>query len=242
MPFYAHATPQISPGDIFPSIPFPVVVHPLKIARNEGYTPRAGRGPAEFRRIHTIPGDEATITNLTLATTQGEETLARTRVGMALFLTWGSEVESTERRIAQNGRVGKRSWLAAPVYRLQEIPEGNTEVDPDTNEQVPLRELIRRGKARDTFHLPPFPGRPEDEEHYAELRKITSVGVEFFTREKDARIATLTMEELNNMYSHLLWSLTRAQLFFQPVRCDCGKQVPIDIRFHGQNFDAEPWE
>ncbi|HEV1993779.1 MAG TPA: hypothetical protein VGR03_05565, partial [Candidatus Acidoferrum sp.] len=139
MPFYAHPTPQISPGDIFPSIPFPVVVHPLKIARNESYTPPAGRGPAEFRRIYTIPDDEARITNLTIATTQGEETLSKTRRTMALFLTWGSEVESTELRIVENGRVGKRSWLAAPVYSLQEVPAGNTEIDPDTNEQVPLR-------------------------------------------------------------------------------------------------------
>lgn len=241
MAFYAHPTPQISPGDIFPSVPFSVLVPPLKIARNEGYTPSRGRGPAEFRRIYTLPNDQAKVQNLGLLTRQGEETLSRS--GMALFLTWGSEVESTERRIFENkGKAGKRSWLAAPVYNLQDIPAENTETDPDTGDRAAVRDLIRLGKARDNFYLPPFPGRPADEEYYVELRKITSIGVEFFLQSKEARLAALTPESLNEMYSHLLWSLTRAELFFRPIQCECGRQVSIDVRFHGQNFEAEPWE
>jgi hypothetical protein len=242
MSFYAHPTPQISPGDIFPSIPFSVLVSPLKIARNEGYTPAKGRGPADFRRIFTLPNDQTQINNLRIDTTQGEETVSTTRSGMALFLTWGSEVESTERRIAgNNGKAGKRSWLAAPIYRLHDIPATSTEIDPDTNESVPMRDLIRSGKARDNFFLPPFPGRPPEEEYYAELRKITPIGVEFFQQSQGSRLATLTMESLNEMYSHLLWSLTRAELFFRPIRCECGRDVPVDVRIHGQNTDAEAW-
>ncbi len=243
MAFYAHPTPQIYPGDIFPSIPFSVLVPPLKIARNVGYTPARGRGPADFRQIYTLPNDQRQIPNLRIETTQGEETLSKTRSGMALFLTWGSEVESTERRIAENnGRAGKRSWLAAPIYRLQDIPAASTEIDPDTGERVSMRDLIKNGKARDNFYLPPFPERQPEEEYYAELRKITSIGVGFFQQAQGSRLATLTKESLNEMYSHLLWSLTRAELFFRPIHCECGREVPIDVRFHGQNIDAEPWE
>ena len=238
---YARPTALLSPGDIFPEIPFSVGVAPLRVARRAGWNPPANRGPADFRQIFTLPQDQAALTNSQLLATQGEETLANTRVGKALFLTWGSEVESTLRVIQNQGRVGKRSWLAAPIYELAAIPETSTDEDPDTRERVPLRDLIRRGKARDAFYLPPFPGRPAHEEHYAELRKITSIGVQFFLDGMANRTATLTLDTLNEMYSQLLWSLTRAEFFFRPVRCaNCGQDVPLDIRFHGQNFDAEP--
>lgn len=240
MPFYARPTTNISPGDIFPDIPFSVSVAPTKVARRSGWNPPAGRGPADFRRIFTLPQDQATLPNPQLSSPQGEDTLANTRFGMALFLTWGSEVESALRIIEHQQRIGKRTWLAAPIYPLANIPETSTEEDPETHQQVSLRELIRMGRARDNFYLPPFPERGAGE-HYAELRKITSIGVQYFLDAREQRIATLTMESLNEMYSQLLWSLTRAELFFRPVRCECGRDVPIDIRFHGQNFDAEPW-
>jgi hypothetical protein len=241
---YARPTALLSPGDIFPEIPFSVGIAPLRVAKRHGWTPPAGRGPAEFRRIYTLPQDQeqfAQLPNPSLSTVQGEETLAHTRLTKALFLTWGSQVESAERNIERTGRVGNRTWLAAPIYDLTSIPEVNTEEDPDTHEQVPLRDLIRRGKARDAFYLEPFPGRPAGEEHYAELRKITSIGVQYFLDAKESRIVTLTLDTLNEMYSQLLWCLTRADLFFHPIRCaECGRDVPIDVRFHGQNFDAEP--
>jgi len=82
----------------------------------------------------------------------------------------------------------------------------------------------------------------DGEEHYVELRKITPVGVQFFLESRATRIATLTGDSLNELFSALLWSLTRAELFFRPVTCECGREVPIDVRFHGQNFDAEAWE
>jgi hypothetical protein len=109
--------------------------------------------------------------NNRIETPEGEETLASTRVSKAIFLTWGSRVESTERRIVEdNGRIGKQGWLAAPVYNLNDIPAGNATEDPETHEQVPLRDLIRQGRTRDNFYLPPFPSNPESGEHYVELR------------------------------------------------------------------------
>src|SRR6266850_148385 len=128
---YARPTALLSPGDIFPEIPFSVGVAPLRIARRSGWNPPAGRGTADFRRIYTLPQDAAGLQN---------------------------------------------------------------------------------------------------EEHYAELRKITSIGVQYFLDARESRIATLTIDTLNEMYSQVLWSLTRAELFFRPVRCpSCDHQVPIDV-------------
>jgi len=193
-----------------------------------------------LRQIYTLPQDLAALTNSQLKTQQGEDALAKVRYGKALFLTWGSEVESTLRVVAHQQRMGKRAWLAAPIYPLADIPERSMEVDPDTKALVPLRDLIRQGRARDCFYLPSFPEHTP-EEHYAELRKITPIGVQYFLEGISQRIATLTESSLNEMYSQLLWSLTRAELFFRPIRCDCGRDVPIDVRWHGQNIDAEDW-
>lgn len=240
MSFYAHPTADISPGDVFSNIPFSIALPPTRVARTHSYTPRAGRGPAEFKRIYTLPQDLAGLTNPQLSAQQGEDILANVRFGKALFLSWGSEVESTLRNMARSQRLGKRAWLAAPVYDLLAIPAGNTEEDPETREQVPVRDLIRQGRLRDCFYLPRFPDKPQGE-HYAELRKITAISVQYFLEDRETRIATLTEASLNEMFSQLLWSLTRVEFFFRPVRCQCGRDVPTDVRFHGQNLDAEDW-
>jgi len=55
-------------------------------------------------------------------------------------------VEPTLRVIEHQGRIGKRTWIAAPIYELGSIPAASTDVDPETGVRVPLRDLIRRGK------------------------------------------------------------------------------------------------
>jgi hypothetical protein len=240
---YAHPTTLLSPGDIFPSLPFNVLTSPIRIARRHAYNPPAGRGPAEFRRIYTFPNDVAQLQGgVQIETQQGEETLATTRVVKGMLLTWGSQIEADERTIENQGRVGRRGWLAAPIFRVLDVPANAMEEDPLTHTRIPLRDLIRQNKCRDNFYLPPFPGAQDGDEHYVELRKITPIGVQFFLDARAVRIATLTLDSLNELFSALMWSLTRAELFFRPVACECGREVPIDVRFHGQNFDAEPWE
>lgn len=165
-----------------------------------------------------------------------------TRVTKGMLLTWGSQIDSDMLTIRNQGRVGKKAWLAAPVFRLLDVPENLNEEDPVSHVRVPLRDLIRQNKCRDNFYLPPFPEVEHGEEHYVELRKITPVGAQFFLDSQETRIVTLKEDSLNELFSALLWSLTRAELFFRPVTCECGREVPIDVRFHGQNFDAEPWE
>ena len=236
---YARPTGLISPGDISPSIPFPIVVSPLKIARRSGHQPRAGGGPADFRQIYTLP--EQQPENLRLTTPEGEEALATTRALMAMFLTWGSDVEDDERRFADRGRIGRKGWLAAPIYSLLSIPEQNTEIDRESGERLPIRELIRRGKILHAFYLPPFPGAEATAEHYVSLRDITNVGAQFFRESAATRIATLTLDSLNELLTQLVWLFTRAELLFRPIRCECGREVRTDVRFEGQNFDAEPY-
>lgn len=240
---YAHPTPLLSPGDIFPSLPFTILTSPTRVARPSAWNPPAGRGPAEFKRIYTLPGEAAQLQpGSRIETQQCEETLATTRVVKGMLLTWGSQIESDERTIQNQGRVGRKGWLAAPIFKISDIPQNSEEEDPLTRARVPLRDLIRQNRCRDNFYLPPFPEVQGGEDHYVELRRITPIGVQYFLDSRAARIATLTQDSLNELFSALLWSLTRAELFFRPVTCECGREVPIDVRFHGQNFDAEPWE
>lgn len=125
---------------------------------------------------------------------------------------------------------------------LADIPEKNQEVDPESGEMVSVRDLIRRGKILHAFYLPPFPNSGSAAEHYAKLRTINNIGAQFFRETKDRRLATLTMDSLNELFTQLIWVFTRAEMLFRPVRCECGRDVPIDVRFEGQNFDAEPYE
>jgi hypothetical protein len=178
--------------------------------------------------------------NLRFTTAPGEDVLAPTRTHKAIFLTWGSDVESDERRFAENGKIKGRSWLAAPVHPLANIPAANTEIDPETNEKVSIQELIRRSKILHSFYLPAFPGTEPPVEYYADLKNITNIGAGFFMEARATRIVTLTMEALNELFTQLVWVFTRAELLFRPIRCECGRDVRVDVRFEGQNFDAEP--
>jgi hypothetical protein len=243
MPFYAHASPLISPGDIFPEIPISVSVPPLRVVRKSKFSPKAKFGPQDIRRIFTLPQDIEALTEPKLKTQVGEETLTTTRVGLAMFLSWGSQVEADERDIARRGDPRRKGWLAAPVYRLQDIPETAVLEDPETHERILIRDVVRNNSSHNYFYLPPFPSSKSAEEYYVDFRKISSVGMAYFTSGKNGRLVALTEESLNMLFSRLMWFFTRAEYFFQPVRCKtCGVNVPIDVRFEGQNLDAEPWQ
>jgi hypothetical protein len=242
MPFYAHPTAPISPGDIFPSIPISISVPPIKVARKSKYSPPARVGPQDLRRIYALPADADKVPDLHLEAKGGEETLATTRIGLAMFLSWGSQVEADERDLAETGKAKMKGWLAAPIYSLQNIPENASIEDPDTHVQISMRHVVRENLSNNYFYLPPFPGASDSREYYVDFRKISAVGIRFFIDNKGARIATLAEESLNLLFSRLMWFFTRAEYFFQTIQCGgCGKPVPVDIRFEGQNFDAEPW-
>jgi hypothetical protein len=243
MAFYAHPTPLISPGDIFASIPISISVPPIRVARKSRYSPPAKAGPQDLRRIYTLPDDADKIPDVHLGTKEGEVTLATTRAGPAMFLSWGSQVEADERELAQSGKAKTKGWLAAPIYWLQDIPDTATIEDPDTHLKINMRQIVRDNLSNNYFYLPPFPGGSDPRERYVDFRKISSVGIHFFISDKESRVATLSEESLNLLFSRLMWFFTRAEYFFQTIVCgSCGRAVPADVRFEGQNFEAEPWE
>jgi hypothetical protein len=242
MAFYAHQTELISPGDIYPELPFGVSIPPLRVARKSKLNPPKQFGPQDLRRLFVIPDEAANLKDLKLSRPEGEETLAYTRIGKGILLSWGSQVEADERD-ASTGKVQRKAWLAAPIFKLQDIPENGIVRDPDTGEELKMRDIVRNNLSHNYFYLPPFPSTPSVDEHYADFRRITPIGMQFFTAEKINRIATLMPDSLNGLYSRLMWFFTRAELFYRPVRCgSCGTEIQLDVRFHGQNFDAEPWQ
>lgn len=243
MPFYAHPTDLVSPGDLFPEIPIAICVPPLKIARKSKYNAPAKFGPQDLRRIYSVPGDGSELKDLKLSTKHGEESLAWTRVGPVIFLSWGSQVEADERELRIKGKPQNKGWLAAPIYKLDDIPHDATIEDPETNERINIRTVVRNNASHNYFYLPPMPDFRGGEEYYVDFRKINAVGISFFLDSKSKRIASLSEESLNLLFSRLMWFFTRAEYFFRPIRClNCGEELAVDIRFEGQNFEAEPWE
>jgi hypothetical protein len=243
MAFYARPTTLISPGDIFPDIPITISIPPPKILRKSPFNPPAKFAHHDLRRVFTLPQDAAELNKSQMNTKAGEETLAATRTGMAMFLSWGSQVEADERELLGKGKAQRKGWLAAPIFRLQEIPENAVIEDPKTGQQVSIREVVRNNLSHNYFYLPQFPERIDTNEYYVDFRKICAVGIKFFIDSKGERIATLSESSLNSLFSRLMWFFTRAEYFFKPIACPtCKTEVPVDIRFEGQNFDAEPWE
>lgn len=242
MPFYAHPTPQVSPGDIFPEIPISASVHPLRILRKSKLNPPAKFGPQDLRRVFTIPDDQTLVQDLHLIGKQGEEAIVTTRMRPAMFLSWGSQVEADERDASQAKKTSGKAWLAAPIYSLGDIPEQAVIQDPETHEEINVRDVVRTNRSHNYFYLPPFPSS-EGAEHYVDFRKIQPVAMSFFTATASARLVTLTEDSLNLLFSRLMWFFTRAEYFFQPLKCgNCGQMVAVDVRFEGQNLNAEPWE
>jgi len=242
MPFYAHPTELISPGDVFPDIPVTVSVPPTKILRKSNFNPKAKFGPQDLRRAFTLPDEAKQLGATSIDAPAGEETVAHTRIGLAMFLSWGSQVEADERDVAANGDKGRKRWLAAPIYPLRDIPESAVIEDPDSKERISIREIVRMNASHHYFYLPPFPETADAAGYYVDFRKISSVGMGYFTGARGKRLAALTEESLNLLFSRLMWFFTRAEYFFQPVRCSCGLEVAIDVRFEGQNIGAEAWE
>ena len=106
MAFYARPTDILSPGDVFPELPIGTVSNPLKILRKSNYNPPAERG-----------------TQVRIRTQDGEFVVSKGRVGKAMLLSWGSQIEEDLRNFEGSGRAGGKCWLVAPIFPLHQIPE-----------------------------------------------------------------------------------------------------------------------
>jgi hypothetical protein len=231
--FYEKAGARLSPGDIFQSLPIARLPKPLRVVRKVKITlpPKiksAVRG--DLREIFEV-GKDVPNPGYNFDS-PGEETVSYSRISMAIFLTWGSEVDSDV--IA--GKLNKKDWLIAPLYPLGAF-DGKALSDPRTGSKVDLGQVIREGKSPKYFPLPSFPN-DNSSGYYVDFRKIFPLAASYF--EGLQPIWRLAPMALNDFYSQLLWFFTRKKIFFGPVPCEkCGAQVDLGVTFEGQRIEGE---
>jgi hypothetical protein len=238
-PFWGIATDLISPGDIFPAIPFGAADFPIQIIR-KGYTPKPGYSqPYNLFEHPSQTGSKGSKLSLQ----GGDDVVAVARISKALFLSWGSEVEEDIRNYEQSGRFGGRAWLAAPVFELSEIPDGEVHRHPEGTKEVSMRQIIAENLTDHCFFLPRLPKDPKNHlGRYADFRKMQAVRMAHFV-ESGQREATLMPDSYNDMLHQLFRFFSRADVFLHPIDCPhCGGTVTLDVnRFEGQNTTVQAW-
>ena len=239
-PFWGKPTPFITPGDVFPEIPFSAAAHPVQLVKKSPISPKAG-----YRtnyNVYIFP-DEASRLQVDPSKQGQHDLLAQGRITKAMFLSWGSEVEDDLRSIAQSGRTGGKTWIAAPIYQVSELPTDRTFAAPETEAFVSMREIVMSNRTHHCFYLKPLPNAPSDDlGWYVDFRRIGAVRVDHFIAQKDRRLATLMGDTRSELFQQLLLFFTRARLFFGPIMCDkCGTPLNLDMPIEDQNEEAEPW-
>jgi len=243
MAFYSKPNALLSPGDIFSELPVGSISYPLKVLRKSDYNPAPSRGPQDLRRAFAFPDEQDKLKNLQIRSKEGESVVASARLCKAMLLSWGSQIEEDLRNLEKSGRAQGKVWLLAPIFPLAHIPESQTTEDVETGERISVRQIIVENRSHLYMYLPPFPETDDRLGHYVDLRKMTTLPIQYFVDARNARFVGLHEDGLNLLYSRLMWFLTRVEYFFHPVTCQrCGTEVEIDLRFEGQNIDAEPWE
>jgi hypothetical protein len=243
MAFYSRPNDLLSPGDIFPELPLGSISHPLKILRKSDYNPSPKRGPQDLRRAYAFPQDEVMLKDIQIRAQKGESLLAAGRLCKTMLLSWGSQIEEDLRNYEKRGSAQGKAWIFVPLFPLTQIPENESTEDAETGEKISVRQVIAENRSHHYMYLPAFPGSEEQVGHYLDFRKMTTLPIQYFIDSMGTRIVGLHEEGLNLLYSRLMWFFTRAEYFFHPIVCQqCGTEVEIDVRFEGQNIDAEPWE
>lgn len=244
MAFYSRPNALLSPGDIFPELPIGSITHPLKIIRKSDYNPSPARGPQDLRRAYAFPEEEGVLKNVQIRAQEGESLVASGRLCKAMLLSWGSQIEEDLRNYEKRGgRAQGKTWLAAPLFPLVQIPDSQTTEDAETGEKISVRQVIIENRSHLYMYLPPFPESADPLGHYVDFRKMTTLPISYFITAMGNRMVGLHEDGLNLLYSRLMWFFTRAEYFFHPIVCQhCGADVELDVRFEGQNVDAEPWE
>ncbi|MGA2358028.1 MAG: hypothetical protein ABSF66_03445 [Terriglobales bacterium] len=244
MAFYSKPNDLLSPGDVFPELPIGPISHPLKILRKSDYNPKPSRGPQDLRRAFAFPQEENLLSkNAQIRAKEGEAVVASARLCKAMVLTWGSQIEEDMRNYERSGRAHGKVWLTTPLFPLVQIPENETTEDAETGEKISVRQVIIENRSHLYMYLPPFPETAEQLGHYLDFRKMVTLPIQYFLDSKGNRIVTLHEDGLNLLYSRLMWFFTRVEYFYHPIVCQkCGADVEMDLRFEGQNIDAEPWQ
>lgn len=234
-PFWREPGEYISPGDVYPQVPVSYLVPPLRVIRRYSQNLKQ-KFDKKLYTLHAFGEPDLTHT---LQQKGGDETVSKSRLELGVLLSWGSEIAQDLKSYEQRGKAGGKTWLAAPVFDLGELPDEKKRTAEETGQLLSDRDVVRLNTSSHTFYLPSFPGDPPDHlGRYVEFRKICPVGIEFFTQSANDRIATLTPDAKNDMYHQLMWFLTRKELFFHPIACpNCGGEVPLDLEMEGQEVD-----
>jgi hypothetical protein len=236
--FWNKPGKDIAPGDIFPGIILPTLIPPVRHLKKSGVNASAKYTQQQLWEMHPVDPDAPPPG---LADPGGAEVVSRARISLAMFLNWGSDVDADLVALAKGKKPAGRVWLAAPVENLDKLQDEKKHEQPD-GAKLSDRDVVRINANYNRFFLPPFPGDPPGHMgRFVDFKKVAPVGVQSFIDAKDNRLAAVSRDALNDMFHHLCWHFTRAEIFFHPITCvHCGGITPIDVRFKGQDIPDDP--
>lgn len=221
--FYEKAGPLLSPGDVLGLLPYARVPKPIKVARKYPGSLRGGPAQGDIRLILEV--DKDTPTPPFDFESDGEEILLKAKMARAVFLTWGSEVDSDR----QDGGLQKKDWLIVPIFPLDRMKGGKR--DSKTGEMISFAQRVEEGRSPRFCPLPPLPG--EDVKLYVDFRRICPIAATHFDAIRPEW--HLGSQLWNHLFNHLMWFFTRRKIFFGPVSCpNCSQAVDRGVFFEGQ--------
>ena len=149
--FYLPPGEEISPGDIFVDVPFPLLRFPLSFFRPRPDVRQQNREFSECLTPAQAPpreGEDSPRGSLLIKT--------------AMLLSHGCEVDNLLRKQSQE----RRHWLAAPIESF-------------VGRSADLQRRVREGNQHNKFYLPgvKYLG---DGEHFVDLRRITPINIPYF--------------------------------------------------------------
>lgn len=206
--FYVGPNAAIEQGDIFEAIHFAAIRHPFEFFRIRPDKP----GKPAPRLADIFTPEQSPIKS-------GDTPRAPWRkTARAMFISHGCEVEGMER----DNAIEKRHWLAAPIEALSQYGTG-------------MQTRIRERRQPNKFFLPIDKEFGFTEEHCVDLRYITPIQCQYFT--KGSKRCSLSPEALNDLRSQLGVFFTGLQIWWEPINCAvCGNEVnPADYLIKSTN-------
>jgi hypothetical protein len=237
-PFWNKPGKDIAPGDVFPALVLPAAIPPISTLKKSGLNLPAKHAQQHLWERHALdPVDPPPE----ILDPSGMEIACRGRMSFAMFLTWGSDIDADLSALAGGKKPAGRVWLAAPVENMEKLSADKKYMQPN-GEQLSDRDVVKMNANHNRFYLPPFPSASgEHLGRYVDFKKIAPAGIQAFIQLKHNRAASLTNDALNDMFHHLCWHFTRAEIFFHAITCvHCGGETPLDIRFSGQEIEDNP--
>jgi hypothetical protein len=195
--FYLPPGDRLEPGDIFLEVPFPALRFPLEYFRPNSKKPKT----ADMFSPQDCPPKA------------GDTARGAFQTRTVILLSHGCELDGVDRDVkAGRTQFEKRYWLVAPVLQL-------------SNGTTPLmQERTKAGQQPNKFHLPAV-DLLENEECFADLRKITPINAPYIIEAK--KVASLTKPAALALQAHIGLFFSGLAFYVQPVSCPTCT-APID--------------